>query len=51
MPIPARAPFSRFPLAVAAAGVVAATLAGCDSQSGPTLTPGSDSRRFSLHGR
>ena len=50
MPIPARASLPRFPLAVAAAGVIAATLAGCDSQSGPTLTPGSDSRQVTVVG-
>lgn len=50
MPIPARATSLRFPLAVAAVGVVAATLAGCDSQSGPSLTPGSDSRQVTVVG-
>lgn len=50
MPIPARATSLRFPLAVAAVGVVAATLAGCDSQSGPTLTPGADSRQVTVVG-
>ncbi len=50
MPIPARAPLPRFLSALAAAGVVAAVLAGCDSQSGPTSAPGSDSRQVTVVG-
>ncbi|BBX68062.1 SIMPL domain-containing protein [Mycolicibacterium psychrotolerans] len=50
MPIAARATSTRFPLAVAAAGVIAVTLAGCDAQSGQSLTPGSDTRQVTVVG-
>ena len=50
MPIPLRAQSFRMPLAVAAAGLAAAVLAGCDSQSGPGGQPGSDTRQVTVIG-
>jgi len=50
MPIPLRAQSFRMPLAVAAAGVAAAVLAGCDAQSGPGGQPGSGTRQVTVIG-
>src|SRR5690349_17597974 len=40
----------RIALAVAAAGVVAASAAACDAQSGPTASPGTDARQVTVVG-
>jgi uncharacterized protein len=51
MPIPLRAQSFRMPLAIAAAGIAAAVLAGCDAQSGPGGSqPGSDTRQVTVIG-
>ncbi|AFM19426.1 hypothetical protein Mycch_4725 [Mycolicibacterium chubuense NBB4] len=51
MPIPARAKTSGLKLAAAAAvGGTAMMLAGCDSQSGPTLQPSADTRQVTVVG-
>jgi uncharacterized protein YggE len=50
MPIAARAKLSTLLLLLAAAGVVAAALSGCDASSGPTGTAGKDTRQVTVVG-